>query len=325
MSHLSLNPNVDDLSALPALEALDLSRLEARPVASVVTAISTLEGAGFPVRRPFPSYDLSLADPFLLLDHMGSVDYKPGEARGAPDHPHRGFETVTYMLAGAMEHRDSTGGGGLITPGATQWMTAGGGIVHSEMPPERMLREGGLMHGFQLWVNLPRAEKMTTPRYQGIEAGQVRLLRSADGGAVLRLIAGELGGYQGPGMTHTPIMLAHASLAPTARLDLRWRREFNALAYVISGSGFAGAERAPIGEGQLAVFGNGEALSLHGAEAHGENLELLLLGGQPLREPVARYGPFVMSTREEIIQAVEDYQSGRMGRIPPAVSVPSTN
>ena len=314
------NPNVDDLTVLPALDALDLSRAELRPVQSVVTAISTLEGAGFPVRRPFPSHDLSLADPFLLLDHMGAVDYKPGEAKGAPDHPHRGFETVTYMLAGAMEHRDSTGGGGLITPGATQWMTAGGGIVHSEMPPQSMLRDGGLMHGFQIWVNLPRADKMIQPRYQGIEAGQVTLLRSVDGGAIVRLIAGELGGHHGPGMTHTPIVLAHASLAPTAHLDVSWPREFNALVYVISGSGFAGPEQAPIAEGQLAVFGPGEAISLLGAREQGPNLEVLLLGGQPLREPVARYGPFVMNTHDEINQAMADYQSGRMGHIPPAVS-----
>jgi len=319
------NPNIDDLSALPALEALDAFQTRPRPIASVVTAISTLEGAGFPVRRPFPSSALSLADPFLLLDHMGAVDYKPGEAKGAPDHPHRGFETVTYMLAGAMEHRDSTGGGGVITPGATQWMTAGGGIVHSEMPPEQMIREGGLMHGFQLWVNLPRADKMIAPRYQGIEAGQVSLLRSQDGGAMVRLIAGELGGHKGPGMTHTPIVLAHASLAPAALLELSWPREFNALAYVISGYGFAGPERAPIGEGQLAVFGDGEAITLLGPKDQGPNLEVLLLGGQPLREPVARYGPFVMSTRDEIIQAMADYQAGRMGHIPPAVTAPSAD
>jgi quercetin 2,3-dioxygenase len=322
MIHSTANPNIDDLSAVPALEALDTSQTELRPVVSVVTAISTLEGAGFPVRRPFPSYDLSLADPFLLLDHMGAVDYKPGEAKGAPDHPHRGFETVTYMLAGAMEHRDSTGGGGVITPGATQWMTAGGGIVHSEMPPEQMLREGGLMHGFQLWVNLPRADKMIQPRYQGIEAEQVTLLRSPDGGALVRLIAGALGGYHGPGMTHTPIVLAHASLAPGARLELAWPLEFNALAYVISGSGFAGPDGTPVGEGQLAVFGNGQAISLRGPAGQDANLEVLLLGGQPLREPVARYGPFVMSTRDEIIQAMADYQSGRMGHIPPAVTAP---
>jgi redox-sensitive bicupin YhaK (pirin superfamily) len=314
---ITANPNIDNLSTLPAVPALDEQRTEFRPVARIVTAISTFEGEGFPVRRPFPSYDLSLADPFLLLDQMGAVDYKPGEAKGAPDHPHRGFETVTYVLSGAMEHRDSTGGGGVITPGATQWMTAGGGIVHSEMPPQKMIREGGLMHGIQLWVNLPRAAKMTAPRYQGIEAGQVKQLRSPDSGALIRLIAGQLGGYDGPGMTHTPIVLAHASLAPGARLDLAWPREFNALAYALSGHGFAGLERATFGEGQLAAFGEGGAISLRGPEAQGENLEVLLLGGQPIREQVARYGPFVMNTKDEIIQAIADYQSGRMGRIPP--------
>jgi quercetin 2,3-dioxygenase len=317
MSTITANPNIDDLSALPVIGAFDPAQTELRPVERIVTAVSTLEGEGFPVRRPFPSYDLSLADPFLLLDQMGAVEYKPGEAKGAPDHPHRGFETVTYVLSGAMEHRDSTGGGGVITPGATQWMTAGGGIVHSEMPPQKMIREGGLMHGIQLWVNLPKVAKMTMPRYQGIEAGQVTLLRSADGGAIIRLIAGELAGHQGPGMTHTPIVLAHASLAPAAQLDLPWPREFNALAYVLSGDGLAGAERAPIGEGQLAVFGNGGAITLRGPEAQSGNIEILLLGGQPIREQVARYGPFVMNTRDEIIQAMADYQAGRMGRIPP--------
>ena len=302
---------------MDTLKAVDPGQTEFRPVARIVTAISTLEGEGFPVRRPFPSYELSLADPFLLLDQMGAVEYAPGDAKGAPDHPHRGFETVTYMLAGAMEHRDSTGGGGVITPGATQWMTAGGGIVHSEMPPQRMIREGGLMHGIQLWVNLPRAEKLTAPRYQPIEAGQVTLLRSPDGGAIIRLIAGELDGHRGPGMTHTPIVLAHASLAPGARLDVRWPREFNALAYVLAGSGFAGPEQALVNEGQLAAFGSGGAITLSGPKAQGASLEVLLLGGQPLGEPVARYGPFVMSTKDEIIQAIADYQSGRMGHIPP--------
>jgi redox-sensitive bicupin YhaK (pirin superfamily) len=317
MSSLSTDPNVDNMSALPAIPELDPAQTEFRTVHTIVDAISTLEGEGFPVRRPFPSYDLSLADPFLLLDHMGAVDYKPGEAKGAPDHPHRGFETVTYMLAGAMEHRDSTGGGGVIVPGATQWMTAGGGIVHSEMPPHKMMREGGLMHGFQIWVNLPRTLKMTPPRYQGIEADQVTLLRSPDGGAIIRVIAGELGGRQGPGSTHTPIVLAHATIAPQARLQVAWPREFNALAYVISGQGSAGAEGAAVREGQLAVFGEGQAITLRGPESQGENLNVLLLGGQPIREPVARYGPFVMNTRDEIIQAMADYQSGRMGRIPP--------
>jgi redox-sensitive bicupin YhaK (pirin superfamily) len=295
-----------------------------RPVVDVVDAPSFLEGEGFKVRRATAGIDLNLADPFLMLDHMGAVEYAPGEAKGAPDHPHRGFETVTYMLDGKIRHRDSHGGGGVITDGATQWMTAGAGVVHSEMPSEDLLRGGGLFHGIQLWVNLPAAEKWTPPTYQDLEAAQVGLATSEDAGAVIRLIAGDLAGSSGPGVTRTPITYAHATLAPGARLRTRWRPEFNALAYVLSGRGTVGVERRPIHEGQLAVFGPGTAIELT-ADASQEakdaaGVEVLLLGGLPIREQVAWYGPFVMNTKAEIIQAVEDYQAGRMGSIPPELS-----
>jgi redox-sensitive bicupin YhaK (pirin superfamily) len=251
---------------------------------------------------------------------MGAVEYAPGEAKGAPDHPHRGFETVTYMLDGVIEHRDSMGGGGTISDGATQWMTAGAGIVHSEMPPEYLVRSGGLFHGVQLWVNLPASLKWSPPRYQDIVPGEVTLITNLDGSALVRIIAGELDGHAGPGVTYTPIAYAHATLHPEARLAVPWRADFNALIYVLAGSGRVGPEDAAIGEGQLAVLGAGDhvAISADRTPAGASpTLEILLLGGQPIREPIAHYGPFVMNTRDEILQAVADYQAGRMGTIPP--------
>src|SRR6266542_1155424 len=252
---------------MPAVTAdpLTLPRLT-RP-SEVGTARRQVEGEGFVVRRPFPGMDLALADPFLLLDHMGAVEYGPGEAKGAPWHPHRGFETVTYMIDGAFEHEDSTGGGGLITDGATQWMTAGAGILHSELPPQEMVAKGGLFHGVQLWVNLPAAQKWTPPAYQDITAADVTLLTSDDGGALGRRIAGSLGGFVGPGVTQTPIAYAHVTLSPGASLATAWPADFNALAYVLSGRGYAGPQRRPLDEGQLAVFGPGDALVLQAADA----------------------------------------------------------
>ncbi len=290
-----------------------------RQVKTIIDALKTFEGEGFPVRRAFPGMDLRLADPFLLMDHMGAVEYAPGEAKGAPWHPHRGFETVTYMIDGTFRHRDSTGGGGLISNGDTQWMTAGAGILHEEMPPEDLITTGGLFQGVQLWVNLPRAAKWSPPRYQDITAGNIALLSSHDGGALVRLIAGDLGGHAGPGVTYTPITYAHATVSPGARLELPWRPDFNAMAYVLSGSGTAGQEGQPIREGQLAVFGSGDALALRADErqqSRSPGLEVLLLGGIPIGEPIVHYGPFVMNTREEILQAVEDYRAGRLGTIP---------
>jgi quercetin 2,3-dioxygenase len=316
--------------AITPADATILRRVDAaedaptRPVLQVVDAPSFLEGEGFKVRRATAGLDLSWADPFLLLDHMGAVEYAPGEAKGAPDHPHRGFETVTYMLDGRLRHVDSHGGGGVITDGATQWMTAGSGVVHSEMPTQDLLDGGGLFHGFQLWVNLPAEQKWLAPRYQDLEANDLGLVASEDAGAIVRLIAGSLGGVRGPGDTKTPITYAHATLAPGARLRTAWRPEFNALVYVVSGRGSIGTERRPIHEGQIAVLGSGEAVEVR-ADATQDapsagGMDVLLLGGLPIREQIAWYGPFVMNTRDELIQAVEDYRTGRMGEIPPELS-----
>jgi redox-sensitive bicupin YhaK (pirin superfamily) len=311
---------VPNVLVLPRVPRPDPAVAAFRPIQKIVAGRLSLEGAGFQVRRPFPGeLGPELTDPFLLLDHLGAVEYAPGEAKGAPWHPHRGFETVTYIIDGAFQHHDSTGGGGLIKDGGTQWMTAGAGILHDEMPTEELVQHGGLFHGVQLWVNLPADLKWTPPRYQDIGADKVKLLTSADGGALIRLIAGSLGEYEGPGATWTPITYAHVSISAGAQLQLPWRASFNAMAYVLSGSGMVGSDQRPIREGQLALFGPGDALTLQadaGQDSRSPNLEVLLLGGAPIRQPVVFYGPFVMNTKEEIVQALQDYQAGRMGAIP---------
>lgn len=310
-----------DTITLPRLPDLATSPVKWRDVSKVVTAHKQLEGEGFQVRRPFPGLALAAADPFLLLDQMGEVEYAPGEAKGAPWHPHRGFETVTYMIDGLFEHTDSTGGGGVIADGATQWMTAGSGVMHSELPPQEMIAKGGLFHGVQLWVNLPAAMKWTPPKYQGIEPGDVTLVSTPDGGALIRIIAGELGEFSGPGSTYTPITYLHITVAPGAQVQLPWRRDFNAMVYSLGGRGVAGPEATPVGDGQLAVFGPGEALSIRADVQqdlrHQKGWDVLVLGGKPIREPIARYGPFVMNTKEEIIQAVDDFNNGRLVRQAP--------
>jgi quercetin 2,3-dioxygenase len=310
---------VDDILVLPRVAEPGLTTTE-RKVASITTAPSGLEGEGFPVRRAFAGVDLARLDPFVHMDQMGEVDYGPGEPKGTPWHPHRGFETVTYIIDGTFRHQDSNGGGGLITDGDTQWMTAGGGILHIEAPPEELVVTGGLFHGIQLWVNLPARLKMTPPRYQDIRARQVALLSSADGGALLRVIAGSFGGHEGPGITHTPITLVHATVSAGAQVRLPWRADFNALAYVLAGSGTAGAEKRPIRMGQLAAFGDGDAITFAAGPKH--DMDILLLGGEPIGEPVAAYGPFVMNTREELVRAFEDYQAGRLGSIPAVPAEP---
>jgi redox-sensitive bicupin YhaK (pirin superfamily) len=311
---------VEDTLVLPRLSTPDPTSTTARPVSKVVRAHHAVEGAGFEVWRPFPGgVDAHVADPFFLLDQLGPVDYAPNEPVGAPWHPHRGFETVTYVMDGQIEHHDSNGGGGVIGEGDTQWMTAGGGILHDEVPTETFLRNGGRSHGVQLWVNLPAALKMTPPRYQAITRHDLVLLTSPDGGALVRLIAGDLDGHEGPGSTHTPIAYAHASLEPGARVDVPWTPEFSAMAYVLSGHGYAGDERRPVDAHDLVVFGPGDRLAVEAAPNQPEEsprLEVLLLGGLPIREPIAHYGPFLMNTREEILTAIEDFNAGRMGRVP---------
>ena len=275
------------------------------------------------MRRAFAGVDLKALDPFIHMDQMGEVEYAPGEPKGTPWHPHRGFETVTYMIDGIFEHSDSNGGGGTITNGDTQWMTAGAGILHIEKPPEALVMSGGLFHGVQLWVNLPASMKMAAPRYQDLRSGQVGLLSSADGGALVRVIAGEVAGHNGPGSTHTPITLVHATISPGAQLTLPWRPDFNALVYSLSGRGSVGAgdARRPLKSGQLAVLGQGQTLTVSAdtqQDARSPALDVFILGGQPIREPVAAHGPFVMNTRAELVQAFEDFQAGRLGSIPAA-------
>jgi quercetin 2,3-dioxygenase len=307
---------VEDTLVLPRIPRPDPTSSRPRPISKIVNAHAGTEGAGVAIQRPFPGgLSMAEADPFLLLDHAGPTMNGPAEAKGAQWHPHRGFETVTYMLDGELAHRDTTVGGGVIAEGETQWMTAGRGIQHEELPTEQLYRMGGLFQAVQLWVNLPPSLKMTTPRYQSITTDSLRLLTSHDGGALIRLIAGNLAGFEGPGVTHTPITYAHVTLAPGAQLSVPWNPAFSAFAFVLAGRGTVGGEGRPLDDGQLAVFGAGDHLVVTAAE-HTAPLELLLLGGLPIRAPIAHYGPFVMNTRDEINQAIADYQAGRLGIIP---------
>lgn len=313
---------------MPAVHAdtLTLPRLSAvadgarnRPVRSVTTAPSGFEGEGFPVRRAFAGVSLADLDPFIHMDQMGEINYGPYEPRGTDWHPHRGFETVTYMIDGVFLHQDTHGGGGVITDGGTQWMTAGSGILHIETPPEEMVVKGGLFHGVQLWVNLPGSDKMIDPRYQNIEAEHVRLFTSSDASSLFRLIAGNIGGFDGPGSTHTPITVAHVTVPAGCRVTVPWDPAHNALAYVLAGHGSAGVEDVRVTKGQLVLFGAGDTITVTGGGGDNEttdSMEVLLLGGRPIGEPVAAYGPFVMNTREELVKAYEDFQAGRLGVVP---------
>lgn len=298
-----------------------------RSIAHVFPAVRTTEGGGFVVNRPFPTRQLMDFDPFLLLDEMGPVDYEPGAAKGAPDHPHRGFETVTYMLAGRFGHKDSAGHSGTLAPGDVQWMTAGAGVIHSEMPDPEFTRTGGRMHGLQLWVNLPASDKMTAPRYQEMPHAQIPQGRSADGKATVKVIAGESLGAKAAIETRTPILYLHFTLAPGAQVEQPVPAGWNVFAYGLSGaaqygassgksSGVNGASGEAIDAQQMVAFaGDGDTVTIAApADATGP-VEVLLIGGLPLNEPVVRYGPFVMNTEQEIRDAVLDYQAGRMGRI----------
>ncbi|MCB0972081.1 MAG: pirin family protein [Acidimicrobiales bacterium] len=311
---------VDDVLTLPRVTEPDPSTSTDRAVRQVTTAPKGFEGEGFPVRRAFAGVDVAELDPFIHMDQMGEVEYAPGEPKGTPWHPHRGFETVTYIIDGTFLHQDSHGGGGKITDGATQWMTAGSGLLHIETPPESLVVSGGLFHGIQLWVNLPAAQKWSPPAYQGLEGDDVTLLTSPDGGALIRLIAGELGGHAGPGSTHTPITLAHLTIAPGAQVRLPWPARFNGLAYALSGAGTVGPQHRPLAAGQLAVTGPGDVLTVGGAtspDSRTEAFDVLLLGGAKIGEPVAWQGPFVMNTADELRQAFADFEAGRLGTIPP--------
>ena len=289
---------------------------EGRTVAGIVNSIETLEGAGFLVRRPFPKPSFSEFDPFLLLDEMGPMELGPGQAKGAPDHPHRGFETVTYMLSGEMEHKDSRGHAGRLTPGDVQWMTAGAGVVHSEMPSAEFARKGGRMHGFQLWVNLPKRDKMMKPRYQEIPGAQIPKATSADGLVTVNVIAGEAMGEKAVIETRTPIIYLHFQIQPGGVVTQKVARTYSTFAYVVDGEGLFGANGERASDGQMVLFAqDGDDLIIANAADAKTALEVLVIGGVALNEPIARYGPFVMNTREEIYQAVEDYRLGKMGVI----------
>ena len=277
-----------------------------RNVQRIIQAHRQTEGGGFIVRRPVPTAGVDLIDPFLLIDELGPIDYAPGQAIGAPDHPHRGFETVSYILEGDLEHEDSAGHKGRLRSGDVQWMTAGAGIVHSEMPSKEMQTNGGRVHGFQIWVNLPARLKLTQPRYQDVPSARIPTATTAH--ATVKIIAGEALGTKAVIETHTPIVFQDWTLTPGADSTLPVSRDQQVLAYVFQGQVEIAGKT--IEDGQLAILGEGDAVHLQGG-----NGRLLLLGGVPHREQVARYGPFVMNTEREIEQAIRDYQTGRMGEI----------
>ena len=303
--------------ALPRLYAQ--AQDQVRRVLGIVTAPSAYEGDGFPVHRAFAGIDKRHLDPFIHMDQMGEVLYAPGEPKGTPWHPHRGFETFTYLIDGRFIHQDSNGGGGIIGDGGSQYMTAGDGILHIETPPEDLVISGGLFHGVQLWINLPAAKKRIAPQYQDLQGQDSALVSSADGGALIRVLAGSLAGHTGPGISHTPLVITHISIAPGARATIPWPTDFNALAYILAGQGSIGSDDRPIHHGQTAVLVDGDAIRITAdavQDQRSENLEVFLIGGLPLREPVVQYGPFVMSTTAEIQEAFDDYQAGRLGTVP---------
>ena len=290
-----------------------------RRVQSVTTAPGGFEGEGFPVRRAFAGVASVDLDPFVHMDQMGEVEYAPGEPKGTPWHPHRGFETFTYLIDGQFIHQDSMGGGGMINDGGTQYMTAGDGILHIETPPSALVEAGGLFHGIQLWINLPAAKKRIAPQYQDLQGRDASMVTTSDGGTLVRILAGTVDGFQGPGISHTPLAITHVTVAPGARAEIPWPSEFNALAYVLAGSGVVGAERQPFRTGQMAVLVEGDMVTFEAdarQDGNTPNLEVFLIGGVPLREPVVQYGPFVMNTRAEIQEAFEDFNAGRLGVVP---------
>jgi len=286
-----------------------------RPVAQRIAAQRTVEGGGFVVRRPFPTRALGEFDPFLLLDEMGPVDYAPGAAVGAPDHPHRGFETVTYLLDGEFEHADSAGNRGRLAPGDIQWMTAGRGVVHAEMPSERICREGGRVHGFQVWVNLPARDKMMAPRYQDVAASELPVARTVDGLASVKVIAGRALGVAARVETHTPILYFDVTVQPGGGVALDVPRDYSVAVYVYDGAGFVAGEPAASPSGTFAMLGAGDEVALACAADATAPLRALVLGGTPIGEPVARYGPFVMNTEAEVREAMDDFRNGRFGDI----------
>ncbi len=313
---------VENTLVLPRVIAIDHVSSAERHVLKIAAGHLGTEGAGFPVYRGFTGLTFEEIDPFLMLDQLGPVLNGPHETKGTSWHPHRGFETVTYVLDGEIAHHDSHGGGGVIGDGDTQWMTAGAGILHEEVPTDIVLSQGGWQHGIQLWVNLPAELKFSPPRYQAITASKLSLATSHDGGALIRVIAGSIAGIEGPGSTHTPVAIAHVTLEPGARLNLAWDPTYSAMVYQLLGESLVTSQRHRLPAHHVALCGPGDHLELFaspdqptGPPNTGKS-EFLILGGLPIREPVAHYGPFVMNTKEEIVQAFEDYEKGRLGTIP---------
>jgi redox-sensitive bicupin YhaK (pirin superfamily) len=287
-----------------------------RSLARVIPAVATLEGGGFLVHRPLPTRAVEQVDPFLLLDEMGPMDHGPGEAEGAPDHPHKGFELITYLLAGEMEHLDSHGNHGVLRAGDAQYMLGGAGLVHSEMPSEAFLRSGGHRHGFQIWVNLAKADKALAPRYKDVPVDTIPVAHPADG-VTARVLAGDVFGVTGPVHTVTPWTYVHVTLAPGARVEQPVPRGWTATAYVFGGAGSIGARE--VRRGDYAVFADdGTTIALENTGA--APLEALLLCATPIAEPMVRYGPFVMNSVDEIQRAFEDFRAGRFGEIKPLVA-----
>ncbi|MFM7082906.1 MAG: pirin family protein [Actinomycetota bacterium] len=294
-----------------------------RPLSLTIESDRTVEGGGFVVRRPFPTARVSHIDPFLLLDEMGPVEYAPQKAIGAPEHPHRGFETVTYLMHGAMEHRDTTGAVATIRPGGVQWMTAGSGVIHSELPTDDFLRSGGRMHGFQLWVNLPANAKMIPPRYQGFEANELRRVKLPSGGEV-RVVAGTVMGVTGAVQTTSPMTYAHVVMRAGEEVTWEPADGHTALVHVFDGALSANGHAGRSGQmlvferssGTIVLRAADDVIAQSAAEAGDDGVvaQALLLGGQPLGEPVVRYGPFVMNTKDEIAQAFRDYEEGTLVR-----------
>jgi redox-sensitive bicupin YhaK (pirin superfamily) len=278
----------------------------------VFTAPRASDGDGVELRRAFPGEALMELDPFLLLDQMGPMEFEAGDPRGFPPHPHRGFETVTYLLSGEMQHRDSWGNRGTLRPGDVQWMTAGSGLVHSEMPGDGLVKTGGRLHGFQLWINLPKKDKMIAPRYQDTASERMPVAASADGKVRVKVIAGEALGTKGVIDTRIPILYLHVTVAPGGEFTQAVPQTENAFAFVVEGEGTFAGKR--VGENQVALFDQaGETVRV--ANGGTKPLSFLLIAGEPIGEPVARYGPFVMNSREEVVQAVDDFRNGRMGTL----------
>jgi redox-sensitive bicupin YhaK (pirin superfamily) len=285
-----------------------------RKLVMLNSAPSGLEGEGFPVKRAFYGVPYEMLDPFVHMDQMGEVDYGLGEPKGTPWHPHRGFETVTYMLEGTFVHKDSNGGGGIITSGDTQWMTAGNGILHIETPPEELVAKGGLFHGIQLWVNLKSSLKYVNSRYQDIGSTQIKTVFNEEKDGSLKIIAGEILGTKGPGITYSPINMAHLNLLPGSHFKIPWNPEFNCLIYALTNAATITSDRIKLSSGQLGVLSAGTYFEIY--NPFERTFDAILLGGLPIKEPVVAYGPFVMNTKAEIKQAFEDYEAGRLGRIP---------